>query len=183
MLISIARKNCLELFKSFPVADYNRAHCVYPETFSSLILTIKNAKSSRGMAKLLGLELTKMIKYLDCDELIFLGDTKRPWLYQDNDYPPVKKAMQYLIDNKISKSFHGAILVNTVQLPLFIKHLYWLTRCNASLPYFYFMDKNQKILGHICQYGNVHFGILLEEIDHLIQSSLSDSQFEYLQRC
>jgi len=44
------------------------------------------------------------------------------------------KALQYLVDNKISKRFNGALQFDTAEIPTFIKHLAWLVRTNVILP-------------------------------------------------
>ena len=47
---------------------------------------------------------------------MFLGDTEVSWLYQTNNYAPVKKAMQYFTDNKIGNRFNGALEVGAFKI-------------------------------------------------------------------
>ena len=110
---------------------------------------------------------------------IFLGDTETPWLYQDNDYKPVKAAKEYLTFHKIGKRFNGALQVDTAELPTFINHLAWLTRCNAALPTVHFIDKGQNIVGSICKYGNLHLDTLNEQTDKVIALLVESSKFEF----
>jgi hypothetical protein len=183
MLIKINRQDCLNKYTVFPLRSYNydkdEEEFYYPKVFKSYILTL-SSKTFKGHIKQLGTELLKLTKQLGFDFLIFLGDTDLAWLHQDNDYEPAKKAQQYLIDNNIEKQFNGAIQVVNAELVTFIKHLCWLTRCNASLPYINFSDKGQNFIGGICQHGNLHIETLNEATDIALKFFVDNSQFKYL---
>jgi len=183
MLIKINRQSCLNKYSTFPLSSYNytkeEEEFFYPEVFKSYVLTLLS-RSFKGHTKLLGSELKKLTEEIGYDSLIFLGDSKLPWLYQDNEYKPAKEARQYLINNKLGKRFNGALQVNNSELLTFTKHLSWLTRCNATLPYIYFIDKGQNIIGNICKYGNLHLDTLNEKTDKLIRIVIGKSQFKYL---
>jgi hypothetical protein len=183
MLIKINRQDCINKYPSFPLRsyDYDKDEEVflYPNIFKSYILTLKS-KSFKGHIKQLGTELFKLTKQLGYDSLTFLGDTELAWLHQDNDYKPAREAQQYLVHNKIGKRFNGALQVDNSGLVSFVKHLSWLTRCNASLPYFHFSDNGQNFIGHICKYGNLHIDTLNQAADNLIKAFIDKSNFEYL---
>lgn len=183
MLIKINRQDCLNRYQTFPLRSYNserdEEEFFYPKVFKSYILTIPS-KSFKGHIKTLGIELSKLTKELGYDTLIFLGDTETDWLYQDNDYKPVKEARQYLMDNKIGKRFNGALQVDNLELATFIKHLAWLTRCNAALPSMHFTDTKQNIIGNICKYGNLHIDTLNKKTDRLLNIFIDNSLFKYL---
>ena len=183
MLIKINRQECLSRYSLFPLRsyDYDKDEEVdyYPKVFKSYILTVVS-KSFKGHIKQLGTGLNKLTKQLGYDNLIFLGDTKLPWLNQDNDYKPAKEAQQYLLENKIGKRFNGALQVENSELVTFVKHLSWLTRCNASLPYFHFTDEGQNIIGNICKYGNLHFDTLNKQTDNLVKKFIDAGKFIYL---
>jgi hypothetical protein len=182
MLTTIKRQDCLSRYAIFPPRSYDyqkdEEKLFYPEVFRSYVLTLPS-RSFRGHARALSMELTKLVKALDASALIFLGDTRTSWLGQDNDYKPVKEALQYLAGNKIGKRFNGAIQVPAPELPLFVRHLAWLSRCNAALPYIYFTTPDKNILGTICQYGSLHLDALNEEADKLITSFVDGSRFQY----
>lgn len=184
MLIKINRQSCLSNYPSFPLRSYDydkdEEQFYYPKVFKSYILTVIS-KSFRGRTKQLGTELFKLAKQLSYDNLIFLGDTELPWLHQDNEYKPVKEAQQYLTDNKVGKRFNGALQVKNTELVTFVKHLSWLTRCNASLPYFHFTDKEQNVIGYICKYGNLHIDTLNQATDNLIKEFVDTGKFIYLE--
>lgn len=182
MLTKVRRQDCLDQYQTFPLRgyDYDKDEDTffYPKVLKSYILTLAS-KSFKGHVKVLGIEVTKLAKALQADTLIFLGDTEIPWLYQHNDYKPAKEAQEYLTGKKVGKRFNGALQVDTSELPTFIKHLGWLTRCNAALPYFHFIDKGQNIVGSICKYGNLHLDTLNGHADKTFKQSVGSSQFEY----
>lgn len=182
MLTKINRQDCITQYTLFPLSSYNtekdEVEFFYPPVFKSYILNLPS-RSFKGNARALGVALTKLTKATHSDNLIFLGDTDTPWLYQQNDYKPVQEAMQYLADKKIGKRFNGALQVNTIELPEFIRHLSWLIRCNGALPCFYFTNPNKDILANICQYGNLHLDTIDEKSDDLIRAAIDNSQFTY----
>lgn len=181
MLTKIKRQDCLDKYTSFPLRSYNYQNdeelYSFPKVFKSYILTLPS-KSFKGHVKSLGVELVELTKVLKTDTLIFLGDAEIPWLYQQNDFNPVREAQLYLVHKKISKTFKGGIWVDITELLQFTKHLSWLTRCNPSLPYFYFIDEAENVLGNICQYGNLHLSTLTKQSDKLLNQFLITSKFQ-----
>lgn len=184
MLIKINRQDCLKKYPVFPLSNYNIAkdeeEFFYPVIFKSHILTL-SSKSFRGHIKQLGIELLKLTQELDFSTLIFLGDTRQPWLHQNNDYKPAREAKEYLIENKIGKHFNGALQVDKSDLITFTKHLSWLTRCNASLPHFYFIDGGQQLICNICKYGNLHIDTLNKTADNILKNAIDKCNFKYLE--
>jgi hypothetical protein len=178
MLTKISRKETLENYPKFPQSNNLTEEFIYPKVHSTFILTLQ-AKSVRGHTKKLSIELKRLCKILDFSNLLFLGDTKTAWLYQDNDYKPAKGAYNFLVDNNISKRFNGGLKVGWAKLDTFFYHFIWLTRSNASLPYFYFSDEKQNFLGHICQYGNLHVDILDKKITVHLNQAIAKTSFEY----
>lgn len=181
MLTKIRRQDCLTQFQTFPLRSYNREkdeeEFYYPKVYKSYILTLPS-KSFKGHVTALGQEVVKLAKAFQSDTLVFLGDTELPWLNQSNNYKPAKEAQEYLTGKKIGKRFNGALQVDTSELPIFVKHLAWLTRCNAALPYFHFINEQQSIVGNICQYGSLHLETLNELSDKLLYAFVEASKFE-----
>ena len=182
MLTKIKRQDCLNQYQVFPLRGYDykkdEEEFFFPDVFRSYILTLPS-KSFKGHVNALGVEIAKLTKALHAEALIFLGDTETSWQYQQRDYKPVKEAQDYLTKKKIGKRFNGALQVDTAEMPAFIKHLSWLIRCNAALPYFHFTDQGQNIVGSICQYGSVHLGVLNELADKTLMLFIDRSKFEY----
>jgi hypothetical protein len=178
MLTKIKRQIALEIYPKFPLSNNLAEEFIYPKVERTSILSIQ-AKSPKGHTKKLGGEIKKLCVNLTLTKLIFLGDTNRPWLYQQNDYKPANEAYIFLTENGIGKRFNGGLEIQPKDLEIFLYHFIWLTRCNASLPYFYFTDERQNILGHICQYGNVHLDILNKEFDPTLSNAIAKTDFEY----
>lgn len=188
MLTKLKREDCLLNYPKFPRREYNPStddyDFQYPEIYAGYVLTV-SSKSYTGHIKLLGNEIANLAKTLNLDSLIFSGDEKTPWLYRNSEYPPAKKGLHYLVENKIGKRFNGALIATIDDLPEFIKHLCWLTRSNTILPYVYFSDKGQNFMGHICQYGNLHLDAMNAKTDQLLKKIIKKSRFENLKdkRC
>jgi len=185
MLNKIKRKDCLSQYPSFPTRRYDTTIdeeiFFYPASFRSYILTLIS-KSFKGHLRILGEALKSLMNELHFEHLIFLGDTKLAWLCQDNDFKPVKEAMDYLTNNKIGKRFNGGIEVSRSEIPTFVKHLCWLTRSNASLPMIYFTDKNQNFIASICKYGNIHFETMNKDTDYALNTLIDKSPFNFLDK-
>ncbi|RCH56567.1 hypothetical protein DJ568_01530 [Mucilaginibacter hurinus] len=179
MIQKISRKQFLLKFTEFPQSNNKTDKFTHPEVYDTYILTLPSL-SAKGHAKMLGIQLTKLMLRLDVKELFFLGETRGAWLYQYNDYKPAKKALDYMANNGISERFNGAINVSLSELPEFIKHFFWLIRCNASLPYFYFCNNEFTVIGSICQYGNLHLSALNKKTDMLIKNAIRQTKFELL---
>lgn len=182
MLTKIKRQDCLSQYPLFPQRSYDyrkdEEDFFYPQVFKSYVLTLPS-RSFKGHTKTLANEITKLVKALNADKLVFLGDTKTPWLYQQNDHKPVKEALHYLAENKIGLRFNGAIQAPATELVLFIRHLSWLSRCNAALPYIYFTTPHKNIIANICKYGSLHLDTMNEESDSIVRHFVDGSPFEY----
>jgi hypothetical protein len=174
------RDDCLWQYPIFPWRRYDHLKdddtFFYPKVHKTYIFTLPSV-SFRGNANLMGIQLTHMAKTFGSDSLLFLGDTETPWLYQSNTYNPVQAVLLFLQQQKIGRKFNGGLKVSMAFLPVFIKHLCWITRCNASLPYFYFTTEDGSILGNICQYGNLHLDTLDEKADKKLYLYLGKSVF------
>jgi hypothetical protein len=101
--------------------------------------------------------LENLNKKLEWQSILFLLEYPTPWLWQANDFEPVKKAIDYLQNLGATNDFKGGFIANGQDLKNLIKQLFWLIRCNASLPDCYFSGLEKEFVGHICKYGNIHF--------------------------
>ena len=115
-------------------------------------------------------------------DLMVLGIQNISWLYQDNEYLPVKKALNYL-KQRIDNKFCGGFLLSKDEIKEFIPHLFWLTRCNASLPYFYMSFPKSKTVITICKYGVLHFDFYDKNEKLKILKILSEKDFKELDSC
>ncbi|CAN5365379.1 hypothetical protein BH09BAC6_BH09BAC6_27110 [soil metagenome] len=164
MLKTVNRKSFLKAYPDFPQSNNYRNTYTYPGIYNSYIL-YTDAVSTRGLCNNVATALTKLMKLLNYRQLSFLGDSTIPWLYRDHDYKPVKRGLDFLVQNKVSKTFAGALTVDVENLPGFAKHLFWLVRCNGVVFTPYFCDEGFNIIANVCKYGNIHFDTLNEQAD------------------
>lgn len=116
----------------------------------------------------LGCVMEKLSNSLGAD-LIFILDYGVPWLSQKNDYEPVTKALNYLTKIGTTETFNGAYKLSGDDLAEFVENLFWIIRCNASLPYCWFSTENHAFVGEICKHGNIHFHTYSQTIKDKIQ--------------
>jgi len=188
MLIKIKRKDCLKKFHCLPVRFYNKTKeeddIYYPNFLGSYVLTLPS-KFSKVHSKLIGIELTGIAKEFNSNYFVFLGDDKKiawPGLTFLNMFQSAqskKEAITYLANNKVGKRFNGALQVEVSELIEFTKHLYWLNLATINVFNVYFTDTEQNLVGHICQYGNLHIETLHEKADQLLKNFLEKSMMEF----
>lgn len=104
----------------------------------------------------LAVGLTHLTGAMGWKYLIFMLELGVPWLYQENDYPPVAAALNYLRSLGADDHFTGGIIANGQELKALLPHLFWIFRCNASLAPAYFTGMGIDMVGSICKYGNLH---------------------------
>ncbi len=121
-------------------------------------------------------------KEIEADYLMILGGFNIPWLYQNNDYFPVQEALKFL-RHRIDDTFAGGFLLNENELKEFIPHLFWLIRCNASLPEFYISYPNSNTIISICRYGVLHFEFFDEKEKNKILNLSSLMKFKEVETC
>lgn len=119
--------------------------------------------------------LSYLLQYLRCDSLSFILSYPTPWLFQKNDFEFVQQAYSYFKSIGVTGDFKGGFVINSDELTSFLPHLYWLTRSNAALPECYFSFKDTELIGHICQYGSIHFYFYSE-----IEKSKIEEQLQIL---
>ena len=189
MLTKIKRQDCLEKFPKFPQREYDKSKgeevFSYPKIHSLYWLKLQS-KSSRGLTKILATEISTLFKKLNIAKLIFLGDTKYPWISKSSaerfDYAPLTNALTYLTKNKIGRRFNGAIEVDISELFVFIQHFYIMTRCDASFAHFHLMDKGQNLIGYIHYSGELRVDTLNKKTDKLFLKILKTTKFQDEQR-
>lgn len=183
MIIKIDRQEAIIKFPNLPLRHYNQKEDEdvfnYPKVFTNDVLTLAS-KSYKGHIKFLGTELVSLANNLGHDNFIFLGDEDIVWLPKLNTSENFQELLQYLVYSKINKRFNGALLVHTVEIPIFIKHLSWLVRTNGILPYVHSVDPGQNIIGNICQYGNLHISTKNKMADNNFKAAVAKSSFTYL---
>lgn len=132
--------------------------------------------------KALGKTLEKLSKALQSD-LFFLLDYGIPWLSQDHDFPAARAALTYLKEQGMSENFAGAIQANGEELSSFVSHLFWISRCCASLPHCYFSTDQHAFVGSICKYGNLHLYTYSAPVKLALQAFATQNQLIELDQC
>lgn len=176
----LAKTNRRSFLKRYPyfIHGYPRIDkYIIPDIYDRYILRVE-AASTKGLSYAVSREFALLMSRLNFSGLYFLGDTTIPWLYRDHDYAPVKRALDYLKINNISKSFNGAIWVETAQLTEFMRNLFWLVRCNGIVTYVHFADEGFNISGSICKYGNIHLSTVNKQTDIAFRAVLNTTTFE-----
>lgn len=181
MIKKVSRKRFLKNYPNFAVASPYRNKYFFPETYNSYILYAES-RSTIGLCNNVSAGTTALIKGMGFQEMFFLGDTTSPWLFRDHDYKPVKQGLDYLVQQNISKSFNGAINVNKINFSVFLKHLFWLVRCNGVVFSPHFSDAQFNVIMSICHYGNIHLSTLNETTDQLLNTSVLSTGLKFLKK-
>ncbi|MCZ4223037.1 hypothetical protein [Pedobacter rhodius] len=151
----------------------------YPDLFQSYILTIKSNTYKKHL-KSLGKELFSILRKINSDSFIFLGDEKLAWRFRDGKYKNYKSGMEYFANESIGKNFTGGLVVDKESLIPFVKHLADLISTNGIVQYVHFTNKEQSLLGSICHYGNIHISSIDEKSDVKLVNAILSTRFEYL---
>ena len=178
----ISRKKAIELYPMLPQRHWNKINDDYdwqfPATHAMYTLSL-SSRSFRGHIRHMGAQLAKLVRAMDTDKLIFLGDTVTPWLQKPHPFKWAQAAQEYLRATGIGKSFNGAILAGLDELPELVFQLGWLVRTNA-VPDIYLTDPAQQITASFCQHGNLHCYTLSKPADDLFNRALLQSKFVLL---
>lgn len=119
--------------------------------------------------RVLGENVLAFSKQLHWDAVLFLPDVPlTPWLAQDNDYLPVQNSLRYLRSIGMDDEFNGGVLAGGEDLATFVGGLFWLVRCNASMPIINFSGRGEKLIGSLCKYGNLHLTIFSPDQEWMI---------------
>lgn len=151
--------------------DFVEYKLINKPLFCELVLTIEEnnihkyvdllSNSFEGLSRILGLE-----------KIMFLTNFNTPWLTdKDNDYEPVEKSYDYLAKIGVSDEFNGAIIAEGKDLISLMSKLFWIIRCNSSLPTIYLSGLRSSYFASICNEGNIHFYLFSKvQRDDLIKS-------------
>ena len=116
-------------------------------------------------------------------KLTFLMDYSIPWLHQKNQFEPVKKAIDYLREINVTEDFVGGNEADGDELGELGTHLFWIFRCNASLPYCFFTSQTDPFVGYVCQYGNLHLHAYSEAIKKSLEQFALSHRFIKMKDC
>jgi hypothetical protein len=187
MIKKISREECLKNYPVFPLRHYDETtdeeEFFYPQVISGQWMEL-GIKDRSELTLKLAKALTGLLRLLNIDQLIFLGDTDQNWISRlagrRKDYLPFTEAVIYFIEHQINTSFNGGVIVSIDDLEEFLNHFYTLTSCDASLPYFYFIDNNVQILGTIHYSGQIRIHRFSEQAEKLFNKMITDTDFRFV---
>lgn len=108
-------------------------------------------------AETIGGKVEALCHALSWDILLVLPVSVTPYLTQENDFPPVKRATTALVDLGLEPNFSGGMGLQPSSAARVFGHLFWIVRCNASAPNVAFAAAGSSVVGTLCDYGNIHF--------------------------
>ncbi len=148
----------------------------FPETATSSILTTGKIAPPAEQFQKWTQSVAALAQLWGAEEILFITESTTPWRFQDNDYPPAERALQFLEDQGIGRQFDGGIWLTVAALPVWLPNLLWLVNCNAALPDIYFTTPDQRFIATFCRYGNLHFYLLQEADKPLLKLFIEQNQ-------
>lgn len=150
------------------IEAYSTDYC--QEFIGSRILHLapKNLNSIEEYLEIFTDRVETLLNDIGIDKVIIVLNSRCDWFGQKNNYKPVKEAILQLRKIVGDKHYYEAFEVDTVNLKQMTKIVFWLGRCNASLPHIHIISEENKINFMICKYGNLHAEIYSKEIDKKI---------------
>lgn len=152
-------------FETAPINDKNTGSAVYH---------LPRAATATSYFDNLANTVSELADRLQWKSVLFLLNYSIPWLHQDSDYEPVKKALDHLKRLGVDENFTGGFKASGPELKEFVKNLSWIIRCNASLPTCYFSGIDTDFSASICQYGNLHFYFYSESCQLQLNEAAKD---------
>jgi hypothetical protein len=149
----------------------------YKEQYVSSKILHLNITDIGCYPDILGEKLISLLKSINAESITIILDTKCDWFSQNNNYKPVRKSLKELREIVGKKNYYGAFEVDFKHLKQMIEIVFWLGRCNASLPYIHLICEKQRVSFMICKYGNLHVDTYSKEIDKSIEESYLESGF------
>jgi hypothetical protein len=103
-------------------------------------------------------KLKELFQLLNIKDFIILAHLKLDFFgNRKNKYKPLVKAYEKLEKIVGQKTYKEGFMIEVEDLPAFVEILFWITRCDPSVPeYIFLFDKNEKIQMNLCRYGNIH---------------------------
>jgi hypothetical protein len=185
----IHRPECLSKYPVFPLRHYDEdkdeEDFFYPEVISGQWMELTH-QNDEALTLSLAKELADFIRSFNIESLVLLGDTEQTWISEQGlerkDYKPFSEAVRYFLMRKIDNNFNGGVLVSIGDLETFLIHFYTMVRCDASLPYFHFIDTDQQLLGTIHYSGQIRIDRFSEEASKLFETQILKTGFRNVEK-
>lgn len=180
MIKKIKRDICIIKYRSLPLFEYDKEtdsdvyYC--PEIKYSYWL-----KLEKDSPKKLKNQFIKLVKNLEIENLIILGEINKPWISKftskRTDYKPLIKSLEYFKSQKITTSFNGGLGLNTNDLDTFFPHFYTITRCDGGFFDFYMIDEKQNFLFYLHYTGEIKIMILDKKFEKKVLKEIKKTDF------
>ncbi len=158
MIKKISRDICLIKYRKLPLCEYEKKSdedvIYFPKIHSFYWLKL-NENSEKNIIK----EIVSLIKKLNIENLIFLGETNKPWVSKftvsRKDFKVLTKAIEYFKKHKIEKRFNGGVKVSSEDYAEFVDNFYTITKCDGGFSDFNFVDENENFIFYIHYSGEL----------------------------
>ena len=125
----------------------------------------------------IGTALQNVLSYEEVDKFYMLPHVKGSIITRLNDgYPPLRKARQTL-KQQSNEGYDEAYEVSLESTKEAIQSLFWISRCDASVPHIVIQPAERSYFMHLCKYGNLHFYASPESKDAIPLKALRAAGF------
>ncbi|MBV6879719.1 hypothetical protein NG800_005520 [Epilithonimonas ginsengisoli] len=180
MIKKIKRDICIIKYRSLPLTEYEK------ETDSDVYNhpNIKSAywlKLEKDSPKNLRNQFIKLIKNLEIENLIILGEMNKPWISKftskRKDYKPLIKSLEYFKSQKITTIFNGGLELHIDDLVTFFPHFYTITRCDGGFFDYNMIDEKQNIILYLHYSGEIKIMILNKKFEKKFLKEIKKTDF------
>ena len=180
MIEKISRDICIIKYRKLPLCEYEKVTdediCYHPKIHSFYWL-----KLPKEYEKKLPNQIVSLIKSLNVNKLIFLGEMNKPWISKltesRKDFKPLIKAVDYFKIHKIEKKFNGGVKVENKEIENFIKNFQIITECDGGFFDFNFIDENENFLFYIHYSGELKVLTLNENGNIEFLKKINETKF------
>lgn len=150
------------------ICDFKEINSDFDGKFVESIIFNYNLNNIEDYLRIFPEKFKLLLSSVGIDSVYFLFYFNWNWFAQNNDYMPVKYALNELEQITETDEYNGAFLVDLNSIEDFTKIVFWLNRCNASLPDIIFISEDKCFSGNICKYGNIHIDFYSNEVRNQI---------------
>jgi hypothetical protein len=165
------QKHISSLIKGFQESLFDEEFDkVDDEMFDAISLKIEKVKNTgfsimlnhsdiNSYPKELAKKLKELLTYLKTEKLTLISHLKLDFYGNlEHDYEKVINAYSKLSKITNSKTYKEAIESEIEEINNLVEILFWLERCDASIPeYVFWTDTKDRFCFYFCKYGNIHF--------------------------
>jgi hypothetical protein len=180
MIETISRDICIIKYRNLALTEYEEvtdeliSH--FPETHAFYWL-----KLSKACEDSLPNQISLILKHLNIERLVFLGEMNKPWISKltasRKDFKPLVKAVTYFKSHGIEEEFNGGVIVDDESIEELLGHFQTITTCDGGFSDFNFIDENQNYWFYIHYSGELRVLMLNENADADFLKSIKQTHF------